>query len=201
MEVDFKDFFKAVERYERETRHDFPTSLNKSMASLLYKSPNSVIKKTPKTTKAKILKSLTGGKKKGNKGDMFARIATKSLRKKGRRISHPAVAAEMKTIYNRRVSAIGYVKSGWQPAAAKFGASKIKPPIPGTIASKGDGKAATIKELEAFALNAVGANMNAGEAQRKSYAAVQSAVDSETAQLVKFLNGDFKKANRKYGGR
>tara|TARA_R110000782_G_scaffold228764_4_gene315239 strand:- start:1749 stop:2330 length:582 start_codon:yes stop_codon:yes gene_type:complete len=193
MEVDFKDFFKAVERYGRETRHDFPTSLNRAMASVLFKSRNSVIRKTPKTTKAKILKSL--------KGEMLTRIATKSLRKKGRGVSNLAVAAEMKSIYNRRVNAIGYVKSGWQPASSEFGGTLIKSPIPGSIASKGKGRAATVKNLEAYALNAVGANMDAGVAQKKSYAAVQTAVDAETAQLSRFLNSQLKKSNRKYGGR
>jgi hypothetical protein len=165
------------------------------MEGVLYRGRQSVIRLTPKTTQAKILRSLT------SKGDMFPRMAAKNLKNRGAAATGEAVAAEMKRIYNRRKSSIGYNKSGWAPAARGFGASRIKPAVTGSVASEGKYKQATNRQLEAFALNAVGENLKEGKVRKETYGAVQRAVNAQTKDMVEYLNKRLLKLNKKYGGK
>ena len=182
-----------MKQYEKQTDKDYPESLNRAMGGVLY-GRGSVFQKTPKTTKAKILRSLS------KRGDMFERIAAKELKKLGKRATPEAVAAQMKKIYNRRVQAIAYIKAGWAIAAREFGASRIRKPRSG-VATKGEAKKAQLRDLEAFALNAVGADLEQGAIRQKTYAAVQTAVNAKTEDMLKYLQRRMEKANKTHGGR
>ena len=197
MEVDFKEFIKAVDAYADTTGKSFATSLNRSMGGLLYKSRDSLFKRTPKTTKTKIKAGFRG--KKGTA--KLAKITVSKMRKAGKPITRASIADGMKDEMSRRYRGIGYIRAGWVIAAREFGANRLASPHAGGTAAKGKGKAATKKDLEAFALNAVGAELKSGEIRRKTYAQVQVAVDSKTKDMLGYIERKLAKANKRHGGK
>lgn len=193
--LDQKEWRKAVKQFSKGTRFEGAKSLNASMASILFKSPHSLLKKTYRQTRAGINASL---KKRGDR--LIINMAIAWLEKKGAHISDESVAMAVKKIRERRWGSVRYILAGWVPAARDFGASRVKPPKKGSAAAAGSGTLATEDNLEATAINEVGSEIIDGTIYADVSQTMQDTVDKEAKSLEKaYEKRLIKLANRHSG--
>ena len=180
IQLDTTEWVKAVKQFAKGTKFEGAKSINSSMASILYKSPHSVIKKTYRQTKTGIRKDIR------SKGDDFIiNMAIDWLRSKGRPINDTSVGLAAQTILLARWKSAKYIVAGWASAARDFGATKIREPGSRSEASKGYGEKATDDNLTAVAVNAVGSEIVDGRVYADVTQTMQDAVDKEAKALVR----------------
>lgn len=191
-----KQWEKAVTEFAKDTRFEGSASVNASMASLIYKSSHSLVRRTYRQTKAGITKSL-----KSRGPNLLTNMAAAWLRNKGRPINDQTVGLAAQQIIQARWNSIRYIVAGWAPAARDFGATRINPPARGSKAEKGKGEKATPGKLTAVAINAVGSEIKDRRVYRDVVKTMKNAVDKEADKLEERLEARMKRLAAKKSGR
>lgn len=190
-----EEWRKAVTEFAKGTRFEGADSINASMASIIYKGPHSLVKRTYRQTKSGITKSL-----KSRGPNLLINMAARWLKDKGEPINDQSVGLAAQRIIQARWNSIRYIVAGWAPAARDFGATRIRPPKSGSKAAKGRGKKATNQKPTAIAINAVGSEIKDKRVYRDVVGTMKLAVDKEALKLEERLQKRIQRlANKKSG--
>ena len=196
LDLDTTEWRKALKQFSKGTRYEGAASLNGSMASILFKAPHSVIRKSYRQTKSGITASLR------KNGDMLIiNMATKWLKEQGQKINETSIGLAAQRIIAARWKSVRYIIAGWAPAARDFGATRIRPPGSRSTAAKGHGRKATEGNLEAVAVNYVGKELVDGRIYAEVSATMQQAVNKEAHALKKFYYRRLDRLTRKHSAR
>ncbi len=188
LDLDTRELDYALKMVVRKTDREMPEAIDRAMASVLYRNKVNVIRKTIRTTKAKIKRELTR-----DKGRLVAALAQKSLKAKGQKVTLDNVTREMNAILARRYKSVRYLVAGWAKPARMFGATRIKPVSSKSIAGKSSGKKASKAKTFAEATNEVAAVLADQGAHNQAFDTMQKAVNFEARFLIAYVE---KKLNR-----
>lgn len=196
LQLEQDEWRRAVKAFAKGTKYEGKSSINSSMASILYKSPHSLIKKTFRQTKSGITASL---RKRGDK--LIINMAIAWLKSKGREINDQTVGLAAQKIVQARWNTVRYIVAGWVPAAIDFRASRLRPPGARSVAADGYGKPATEQNLEALAVNVVGSEIIDSGIYADVTQTMQDAVDREAKSLQRALEKRLERLAMKHSGR
>jgi hypothetical protein len=167
LDVDVRQFTRALNEYKEATGKDGAEILNRAGRNVAYRAAQG----TPKATQARIRRDLYADPR------LRYALTSISLRKQGMGFMKTGFAKEVQRFVSRRIASAGFIRSGWAEAIEKLGGT-----YRGRKIGKGHGRA-----TKATALNLIAEIVNTVPGIEKvGVKALQNAVEFVAADMIDY---------------
>ena len=208
MQLDTSQFEKAMSEYVKVNRRNMSDIVN---AKLFFIARNAV-NNTKKSDKAKIKNELMAPSKINPQVPLAAILVNKERKRNGfKGLNGSELKSAIKRFINRRISSIGFLKSGWLPAIRILesvlrssgglrGAPRLESGANQYQRGKDKGRALSAKPgIRSFGLieNEIDAH-GSPEANAVMLRGLQRAINEETVSMNRYITDKIKKANENF---
>lgn len=176
LKIDTTDFIKAMRAYQAFTKKDEMEILNKRAKNIAYRSAQFTKKGDAGRIRASLMRDP----------HLRYALASIALRKRGvGMLKSPEFKKEVESLVARRASSSNYLRAAWAKAVEQLGGSFNGARFKG---ASGFANKATVAQLLAqiVAITAQPSAAHAASAERIGSVALQRAIESDTADMIRF---------------